>query len=67
MRVKMAIQTMSTKCQYRPHISTLSESCGPSLPRSASTQSESSQMTPPVTWAPWKPVSTKKVEPKRFV
>jgi len=24
-------------------------------------------MTPPVTCAPWKPVSTKKVEPKRLV
>src|SRR5712664_1558705 len=63
----MAIHTMSTKCQYRPQISTLSESCGPSLPRKARTHSERSQMTPPVTWAPGKPVSTKKVVPKRLV
>src|SRR4030065_404733 len=31
----MAIHTTSTKCQDSPQISTLSETCGPRLPRSA--------------------------------
>ena len=30
-------------------------------------QSESSQTMPTVTWAPWRPVSTKKLDPNRLV
>ena len=40
----------------------------PARPRVRSIQSSViSQSTPTVTWAPWKPVSVKKDEPKRFV
>ena len=48
-------------------MSTTSSSCGPS-PRVRSIQRRLiNQSTPTVTCAPWKPVSVKKVEPKRFV
>src|SRR5688572_14023861 len=65
--VKMTIHTMSTKCQYRPATSTLAASWTPSRPRRSRTRSVSSHATPMVTWPPWKPVSTKNVEPKRLV
>src|SRR5581483_12041606 len=65
--VKITIHTTSTKCQYRPAISTTSAfSCG-SLPRSDRFHSESSITMPSVTWTPWNPVSTKKLEPKGVV
>ena len=67
MTVKITIHTTSTKCQYRPAISTRSACCTPSLPCIDRPQSESSQMMPTVTCAPWRPVSTKKLEPKTFV
>ena len=61
MTVKMTIHTMSTKCQYRPAISTASRvllrRAGPA---SSGPRAISSQTMPIVTCAPWRPVSTKK-------
>ena len=53
--VKITIQTMSTKCQYRPTIST--GNAGSSGSRSANDipMSDSSMKMPTVTCTPWKP------------
>src|SRR5438874_4313687 len=65
--VKITIQTTSTKCQYRPLISTVVACALVSFPCSARTHSVSSHKTPTVTCAPCVPVSTKNVQPNRFV
>src|ERR1051325_11353324 len=66
MRVKIAIQTTSTKCQYRAQMS-ISRASFVVKPRFESMANiVSSQSTPAVTCAPWKPVSVKKVEPNRL-
>ena len=65
--MKITIHTMSTKCQYRPTISTGND---PSPGRRSTHDIEtrpSSIKTPTVTWTPWNPVSTKKVVPNRLV
>src|SRR3989441_12821541 len=65
--VKITIQITSTKCQYRPQISTVTALAAVSWPWRARTQRVSSHTTPTVTWAPCVPVRTKNVAPKRFV
>src|SRR2546427_266278 len=57
----------SRKCPERPEISTVSAWAGPSFPCRARSHNVRSHSTPTVTWAPWVPVSTKKVQPNRFV
>src|ERR1044071_2181366 len=66
MSVKIAIQTTSTKCQYSAQmsISTASFVVRPRFESMANIVS--SQSTPAVTCAPWKPVSVKNVDPNRF-
>src|SRR3954471_4280902 len=57
----MTIQTISTKCQYKPTSSTTSAlSPGTSL-REMIPTSDINKMMPTVTWIPWKPVSVKKL------
>src|SRR6476469_7955537 len=63
----MMIQTMSTKCQYRPIISTTSASLPGILPRLIMPTSAINMMMPTVTSTPWKTVSVKKLEPNRVV
>src|SRR6266705_1352527 len=65
--VKITIQTTSTKCQYRPVISTVMALALPSFPCNARTHSVSSHKTPTVTCAPCVPVGTKSVRANRFV
>src|SRR5918996_2142239 len=57
---------MSTKCQYRPTSSTRRARSAGSRPVSDIPYSVSSMRIPTVTWAPWKPVRTKKLDPNRL-
>jgi hypothetical protein len=63
----MTIQTMSTKCQYSPTISTGNAGSSDNDPRHDITTRISSIRTPTVTCTPWKPVSVKKVVPNTLV
>src|SRR5206468_3258732 len=63
MSVKITIQTMSTKCQYRPTYSTADALLCGNWPRTDMLYSVSNMMMPIVTWAPWKLVRTKNAEP----
>src|SRR5262245_63189754 len=58
---------MSTKCQYRPTISTGNDASSGSLSAYENDTSDNSMRMPITTCAPWKPVSTKNVDPNRFV
>ncbi len=53
----MTIQTMSTKCQYRPSSSTVSERSPVTRLREMMPTSASNMMMPTVTCTPWNPVS----------
>src|SRR5262249_31896545 len=64
--VKITIQTMSTKCQYRPAISMKSACSELSRPVQDTAVMYSSQKIPIVTCAPWKPVSVNSEEPNRL-
>src|SRR5579864_9846533 len=66
-RVKIRIHTISTKCQYRPAISTSSECSWCKRPLNECVTREASQNTPMNTWVPWKPVRVKKVDPSRLL
>src|SRR5436853_6098775 len=66
MRVKIAIQTTSTKCQYKAQMS-MSKASFVVKPRFESIANKvSSQSTPAVTCAPWKPVSVKNDDPNKL-
>ena len=62
MSVKMMIQITSTKCQYRPIISTVSDLLPGTLERFIMPTMDISMMIPTVTCTPWKPVRTKKLD-----
>src|SRR5918992_125753 len=66
MTVKITIHTMSTKSQYSPTSSTRSDCSVGRRPATDIPNSTRSIRTPMVTWAPWKPVRTKKLEPNRL-
>src|SRR2546423_8462351 len=55
--VKIRIHTTSTKCQYKPTISTTSERSLGSRPRSDIMNNDISMTMPRLTCTPWKPVS----------
>ena len=67
MTVKMKIHTTSTKCQYRPTISTVSDRSLVSVPRSEEMSSDISMRMPRLTCTPWKPVRVKKADENGLV